>query len=70
MAGSPKEDIMAANHALRLFSKGDFFNQIWSEIQKDTDLIDAIKKEQEGEDYSDFGCGEWLKRLLQLSQEV
>ena len=30
MAGSSKEDVMAINHALKLFSKGDFFSQIWS----------------------------------------
>jgi ribulose-bisphosphate carboxylase large chain len=67
MAGSPKEDIMAANHALRLFSKGDFFNQIWSEIpEKDTDLVDAIKKEQEGEDYSDFGYWRMVKKTAPI----
>ena len=67
MAGSPKEDVMAANHALRLFSKGDFFNQIWSEIpEKDTDLVDAIKKEQEGQDFSNLGYWRIMKKTAPI----
>ncbi len=62
MAGSPKEDVMAANHALKLFSKGDFFNQIWSEIpEKDQDLINAIEKESKGESYNNFGSWRMTK---------
>ena len=67
MAGSPKEDVMAANHALRLFSKGDFFNQVWSEIPgKDMDLVNAIKKEQEGEDYADLGYWRITKKTAPI----
>ncbi len=67
MAGSPKEDVMAVNHALRLYSKGDFFNQIWSEIpEKDLDLADAIKKEAEGQDYSDIGYWRIVKKMAPI----
>lgn len=67
MAGSPKEDVMAANHALRLFSKGDFFNQIWAEIpEKDADLVKAIEMEEKGEDYEDLGLWRITKKTCPI----
>jgi ribulose-bisphosphate carboxylase large chain len=67
MAGSPKEDVMAANHALRLYSQGDYFKQIWSEIpEKDTDLQLAIQKESQGEDYSDLGYWRIMKKMCPI----
>jgi len=67
MAGSPKEDVMAAKHALKLYSEGDYFKQIWSEIpEKDTDLQLAIQKESEGQDYSDLGYWRIVKKMCPI----
>jgi len=67
MAGSSKEDVMAINHALKLFSKGDYFSQIWSEVpQNDSDLAEAIKKEEQGYDYSDIGYWRIMKKTTPI----
>jgi ribulose-bisphosphate carboxylase large chain len=67
MAGSPKEDVMAANHSLRLYSEGDYFKQIWSEIpEKDADLQLAIQKEAQGEDYSNLGYWRITKKMCPI----
>ena len=67
MAGSSKEDVMAINHALKLFSKGDFFSQIWSEVpQNDSDLVEAIQKEEQGHDYSDIGYWRIMKKTTPI----
>jgi len=67
MAGSSKEDVMAINHALKLFSKGDFFSQIWSEVpQNDSDLVEAIQKEEQGHDYSDIGYWRIIKKTTPI----
>lgn len=67
MAGSPKEDIMAARQALNLYAEGDFFKQIWSEIpEKDEDLRLAIEKEAKGESYKDFGYWRITKKTCPI----
>jgi ribulose-bisphosphate carboxylase large chain len=67
MAGSPKTDVMAANHALKLYSEGDYFKQIWSEIpEKDQDLQVAIEKEKKGESYSDFGSWRIIRKMCPI----
>jgi ribulose-bisphosphate carboxylase large chain len=46
MAGSPKEDVTAANNILRLISKGHFFEQSWSQIpEMDKDVINMAKQD-------------------------
>lgn len=67
MAGSPKEDIMAAKQALNLYAEGDFFKQVWSEIpEKDEDLKLAIEREAQGEDYKDFGYWRVVKKTCPI----
>ena len=67
MAGTPKEDIMAANHALRLYSEGDFFKQVWSEIPpKDSDLQKAIEDEKAGKNYADLGYWRIMKKMCPI----
>jgi ribulose-bisphosphate carboxylase large chain len=42
MAGSPKEDVVAAHEILNLYGQGHFFNQSWGKIpEKDKDYIQA-----------------------------
>lgn len=67
MAGDPHTDVMAANHALKLYSEGDFFKQIWSDIPaKDSDLVEAIRREEQGEDYSDLGYWRIMKKTCPI----
>lgn len=47
MSGSPEEDVVAAQLALRLSAKGPYFEQVWAEIPKtDTDLKETIEEEE------------------------
>ncbi len=46
MAGSPEEDVVAANNILSLVGKGHFFSQSWARIpEKDRDFIEAVKED-------------------------
>ncbi len=43
MAGSPEEDITAANNILKLHSQGHFFSQSWATIpEKDLDIVKMV----------------------------
>jgi len=47
MAGSVDKDLVAARHALKLSSKGHYFDQVWSEIQSnDLDIVNLIEQEK------------------------
>jgi ribulose-bisphosphate carboxylase large chain len=49
MAGSPEEDIIAANAILRLKSKGHFFEQSWATVpDTDEDLVRLINEDNSG----------------------
>jgi ribulose-bisphosphate carboxylase large chain len=46
MAGTPKEDITAAEGILKLLAEGHFFEQSWTRVsEKDNDLLLLIKKD-------------------------
>jgi ribulose-bisphosphate carboxylase large chain len=49
MAGSPEEDIIAANAILRLKSKGHFFEQSWATVpDTDEDIVRLINEDNSG----------------------
>lgn len=67
MAGDAHTDVMAAKHALKLYSEGDYFRQVWSEIpEKDVDLQIAIQKESEGEDYDNLGYWRIMRKTCPI----
>jgi ribulose-bisphosphate carboxylase large chain len=46
MAGSPEEDVTAANNILRFKDKGFFFNQSWATIpENDTDIVKLVQED-------------------------
>lgn len=46
MAGSPKEDITAADNILHILAKGHFFEQSWTRVsEKDNDLLNLIRED-------------------------
>jgi ribulose-bisphosphate carboxylase large chain len=46
MAGSPEEDIIAAENILKFYEKGHFFIQSWSKIpEKDKDFIKIVHRD-------------------------
>jgi len=46
MAGTPTEDITAANGILKLVSRGHFFDQSWAKVSKtDKDVIKLVKED-------------------------
>ncbi|MEI6058750.1 MAG: ribulose-bisphosphate carboxylase [archaeon] len=46
MAGSPKEDITAADSILNLAAKGHFFSQSWARVpENDKDIIELVKED-------------------------
>ncbi len=46
MAGSPKEDITAADNILHLAAKGHFFSQSWAQVpENDKDIIELVKQD-------------------------
>jgi ribulose-bisphosphate carboxylase large chain len=46
MAGTPEEDVTAANNILKMLSGGHHFEQSWTRIdEKDKDLADLIKRD-------------------------
>jgi ribulose-bisphosphate carboxylase large chain len=46
MAGSPAEDVTAANNILSIAAKGHFFSQVWSNIPlKDKDVISMVHED-------------------------
>jgi len=47
MAGSPEEDVTAANAILRLRSKGHYFDQSWATVSENDDDLAALAKTDE-----------------------
>ena len=46
MAGSPKEDVTAANNILKLVGKGHFFSQNWAKVpETDSDILDLVHED-------------------------
>jgi ribulose-bisphosphate carboxylase large chain len=46
MAGSPKEDVTAAENILKIVAKGHFFEQSWARIpEKDKDLLELVHED-------------------------
>ena len=46
MAGSPKEDVTAANNILKLVGKGHFFSQNWAKVpETDADILELVHED-------------------------
>jgi ribulose-bisphosphate carboxylase large chain len=47
MSGDPHEDVMAASQALRIKTKGDYFEQLWAQVpEEDGDIKAMVTREE------------------------